>query len=98
MDTALHSNHISGKGRLALPFTAGEWAKGRDTVRIAITEYNGRCCLDCRVWFTNDAGEIKASPKGLTVQLDALPKLAQAVQAAMAFANRNDLLLEGGGK
>ena len=65
MDTALHSNHISGKGQVALPFTAGE---------------------------------LKPSPKGLTLQQHALPKLAQAVQAAMAFANRNDLLLEGGGK
>ena len=88
----------TGEGSNALPFTAGEWAKGRDTVRVAITEYNGRRCVDCRVWFTSDADELKPSPKGLTLQLDALPKLAMAMQAAMAFANGNGLLLEGGGK
>ena len=65
MDTAFHSNHISGKGQAALPFTAGE---------------------------------LKPSPKGLTLQLDALPKLAQAVQAAMAFASVNGLLANGGGE
>ena len=88
----------TGEGSNALPYIASEWAKGRDTVRIAITEYNGRQCLDCDIWYTNDAGELKPSPKGLTLQLDALPKLAKAVQAALAFANKSGLLLEGGGK
>ena len=98
MDTALHSNHISGKGRLAIPFTAGEWAKGRDTVQIAITEYKGKPLLDLRCWYEAPDGLLKPSPKGLTLQLDALPKLTQAVQAAMAFASVNGLLANGGGE
>ena len=88
----------SMEGGNALPYLCGSWPKGRDTVQIYLDEYKGKPILDLRCWYSTSDDELKPSPKGLTLTLDALPKLASAISNAMAFAKAQGLLSEGLGE
>ena len=88
----------SVEGGNALPHLCGSWPKGRDTVQIHLDEYKGKPIIDCRIWYSTAYDELKPGPKGLTLTLDVLPKLAQAINDALVFAKANALLPEGGGE
>ncbi|MDE2446490.1 MAG: transcriptional coactivator p15/PC4 family protein [Alphaproteobacteria bacterium] len=90
------SNNVQGEGGNALPHLCAEWSKGRDVVRVSVTEYRGKPLIDLRCWYEAAGGELKPSPKGITLSLETLPRLADALTTATAFAMANGLIVEGG--
>jgi hypothetical protein len=60
-----------------------EFAKStREVVRVQHSTYKGRSFVDCRTWFHDAAGELRATPKGLTLTVDVVPQLIDALQQA----------------
>jgi hypothetical protein len=81
----------------ALPHIVSEWAKnGRESVRITLSEYQGRAIIDCRQWYVDKSGELKPSPKGLSLAMAHLPALASGLAAALDLARCHGLVQEGG--
>jgi hypothetical protein len=75
-----------------LPLTIGEWAKGRDTIRVRLDRFNGRDILDVRLWWTDEAGDLRPGRSGITVAVAHLPRLADALVAAVDEARALGLL------
>jgi Transcriptional Coactivator p15 (PC4) len=95
-----HKNVLADSARavngIPLPHIVAEWQKnGRETVRISISNYQRRAVIDCRVWYEAKDGELKPSPKGLTLALAHLPELAAGIAKALEVARRAGLV-EGG--
>ena len=81
---------------IELPLIVAEWQKNaRESIRISLSEYQGRAIVDCRQWYLGKDGELKPSPKGLTLALAHLPALASGIADALALACRHGLV-EGG--
>lgn len=94
-ETSLNRQDTQAK----LPTTIAQWAKNaREQIIVRLGEYNGRLTIEARVWFTDEAGELKPGKSGLTVALRHLPQLAAAYADALAEARARGLLLpdEGG--
>lgn len=89
------SSTDKGQANNGLPILCGSWAKGRDTVRVQLAEYRGKALLDCRIWYSTPEGELRPSPKGITLTVDALPELASAITKAIARAKSMGLILDG---
>lgn len=83
---------------MGLPHLLDSWPKGRDIVQIQISEYKNTPIIDCRLWYAATDGELRPGPKGLTLPLDALPRLSNALLQAVSFARAKGLLPEGGGQ
>lgn len=84
---------------VALPHVVSEWQKnGRELVRITLSEYQGRVIIDCRQWYLDKSGELKPSPKGLSLAIAHLPALASGLAAALDLARKNGKLPESGDK
>lgn len=87
---------LRGSSGLAFPCIVAEWQKNaRETVRISISEYQRRPIIDCRVWYRTKDGELKPSPKGLTLALTHLPELSLGIDKALEIARRAGIV-EGG--
>jgi Transcriptional Coactivator p15 (PC4) len=86
---------VAGNG-ISLPCVIAEWPKNaRETIRISLSEYWGHAIVDCRQWYLGGDGELKPSPKGLTLALAHLPALAKGLADALKLAC-NAGLVEGG--
>jgi hypothetical protein len=56
-------------------------------VRVTVQGYKGRRVVDVRVWYQPAGGaEFVPTRKGVTVDADKLPALAEAIEKAMAIA------------
>lgn len=57
----------------------GEIAKNRrDTVRVSRRTFKGYDLLDIRIWYEDaHTGELKPSPKGISLKLELLPELVE---------------------
>ncbi|MCL5671230.1 MAG: transcriptional coactivator p15/PC4 family protein [Acidobacteria bacterium] len=53
----------------------------RESVRAVLKTWNGRELFDIRVFYRNDAGEMKPTQKGLCLSLEKLPELQGVVEA-----------------
>lgn len=84
-------------GRLPAPLTIAEWWKNRrgESIRVCLTEYEGRPLIDLRTWFPGDDGRLKPG-KGLSATVKHIPHLAAALAKAEAKA-RELGLIDGGG-
>jgi hypothetical protein len=94
MDTSAHND--KSEAFIGLPHLCGSCPKGRDLVQVQISEYRNKPIIDCRLWYTATDGELRPGPKGLTLTLDALPRLSQAILEAVAYAKANGMLSKGG--
>ena len=58
--------------------TLQEWplAKG-EVLRLRLCTYKSRDYLDLRRWYTDDAGELKPTPKGIRFDSELAPELAE---------------------
>ena len=84
--------------KLPLPHEFGNWPKNeRESVRVLVSEYEGRCIVDARVWYRDKAGELKPTRRGLTLDIKHVGPLADALYAALVAA-RKAKLVEGSGK
>lgn len=90
------SQSQNGEAFTSLPYLCGSWPKSRDIVQVQISVYRNNPIIDCRLWYAATDGELRPSPKGLTLVLDGLPRLSQALLEAVAYAKANGMLSDGG--
>jgi hypothetical protein len=70
-----------------IPKTRGE------EVNITLEEYRGRHLFGVRIWADYDnSGEARPTRKGVTLRIELLPELLEALQAAAAEARQRGLL------
>lgn len=65
-----------------------------EEVRATLQEYKGRHYVSLRIYVENDLGEWVPTKKGLTLTVDLLPELVQAVRLLEAEAIRAGLVEE----
>ena len=54
----------------------------QEVVRVSLTEFKGHQLLDLRVYYEDDAGELKPSRKGVALSVDLYAELRKAVLKA----------------
>jgi hypothetical protein len=69
--------------RVDPPRIVYSWPKNsREEVRATLSTYHGRLLADLRVWAADDEGDgDHPTKKGISVRVEQLPKLLEAVQA-----------------
>jgi hypothetical protein len=80
---------------LAEPITVAKWWKNRrrnESVHVTLSEYEGRAIVSVRVYSTGTDGIDRPSPKGISMAVDKLPTLAQALVKAEAKARELGLI------
>ena len=78
---------------IASPHIVSEWQKNnRETIRITLSKYQGRPIIDARQWYSGNDGELKPSPKGLSLAISHLPALAAGFADALDIARRHGLV------
>lgn len=60
----------------------------REQVRASLTEYRGHQLADVRVYVVDDLGQPIATKKGLSVRVEDLPRLREAVDALIDEQSR----------
>ena len=53
----------------------------REDVRVSLSSYKGRPLIDLRVFYRDGAGEMRPTPKGVSIARELLPELEAAVSA-----------------
>lgn len=53
-----------------------------DTIRVELSEYEGHKFLQIRIWFTNDDGELKPTKKGVSIPLNKIKDISEALSVA----------------
>jgi hypothetical protein len=77
------------------------WKSGRNrknSIVIAIKQYEGHTFLDCRVFGTNSEGQTVPTAKGITVGMLRMSEFVRAVQKAHAKAIELGLINDGAGE
>jgi hypothetical protein len=91
-----------GGATLADPIPIAKlWKSPRDrrqTIVLAIKQYEGHTFLDCRLHDTNQDGQTVPTKKGLTVGMPKLQEFAAAVAKALATARELGLIDDEGGE
>jgi len=67
-----------------------------EELRVALSEFKGRTFVAVRIWYADDAGEMKPTSKGINIKVDLLPQLAAAVTEALAIATAEKLIASPG--
>jgi hypothetical protein len=65
---------------------------GRETIRVALSAYQGTPTLSIWPWYRAPSGELRPGKGGLVVGLRHLPALAEALASALATARANGRL------
>lgn len=73
---------------LAEPVTVAQFWKNRrgEVIRVSLSTYEGRDLVDVRQCFTNSAGQLQATKKGVAMSVLRLPELRDAICKAVAKA------------
>jgi hypothetical protein len=53
-----------------------------EEIRVSLTVFKKKQYIDLRVYYKGDDGEYRPSKKGITVSLDLLPDLVEAIEKA----------------
>jgi hypothetical protein len=61
-----------------------------EQVQVALSKYKGKTYADLRIYFKADDGEYRPTKKGITVSLDLLPELGEAVTKLIEKAGGGD--------
>lgn len=80
---------------LAEPVEIAKFWKNRrrnESIHVSLSEYDGHCLIDVRVYCTGSDGIDRPTPKGVAMGILKLPQLAQALVRAEAHARRLGLL------
>lgn len=56
--------------------------RGRDVLRVSASEFKGTTYVDIRVWYYDREGGLRPSPKGVSLRVEAIPEVVEALQAA----------------
>jgi hypothetical protein len=63
-----------------------------EELRIALSPYKGRHYLGLRVWYADDAGEMKPTSKGVNLKVELLPQILEGVSRAATQARADGLI------
>lgn len=79
--------------KLPEPIVIAEWWKnrGRQSIRVRLTEYEGRPLIDVRSWFTGADGVLKPG-KGFAASIRHLPRLHTEIGNALNRARELGLI------
>ena len=70
-----------------LPIICAEWQKNaREIMRVRLDEFQGQRIIDCRAWYTDREGILRAGRGGFTLSVKYLPQLAKALGDALIAA------------
>jgi hypothetical protein len=61
-----------------------------EQVQVALSTYKGKTYADLRIYFRAEDGEYRPTKKGITVSLDLLPELGEAVTKLIDKAGGGD--------
>jgi len=67
-----------------------------ESVHVSLSEYEGRCLINVRVYCTGTDGIDRPTPKGLAMGIGKLPELARTLARAETKARELGLLEEDG--
>jgi Transcriptional Coactivator p15 (PC4) len=89
-----HESIASRRSALAEPITVAKFWRNRrgEAVVVRLKQYEGRPLADVRMFYTDKAGRLQPSTKGLAVKMSKLPELHRAISKAYAEARRLGLL------
>jgi hypothetical protein len=86
---------MSQRPTLAEPIEIAKFWKNRrraESVHVALSEYEGHCLINVRVYSTGADGIDRPTTKGIALGIRKLPELAQALAKAEARARALGLL------
>ena len=73
------------------------WANRRgESVRVQLREFEGRALVDVRKHFTDSAGKLQPTRKGVSLAVRRLPDLASAINRAVDKARELGLIADKG--
>ncbi|CAN7693491.1 transcriptional coactivator p15/PC4 family protein [Rhizobium sp. LjRoot30] len=94
-ESALSTRSTDRAPVAAYPLVIAEWERNsRETVRVAIDQYNGRHTVNARIWYRDGNDEMRPGKTGLTLSVKHLACLAEAMSKALEEA-RGLGLIEG---
>jgi hypothetical protein len=76
------------------------WKSRQNKIAIVVSlrHYDGHNLVDVREYFTDQAGCMKPSTRGLAMVVRRLPEFSNAIRKALETARKLDLLPEEGGE
>jgi hypothetical protein len=80
---------------LAEPVEIAKFWKNRrrnESVHVSLSEYEGHCLINVRVYCTGTDGIDRPTPKGLSLVVLRLPNLAKAINKALTTAQSLGLI------
>jgi hypothetical protein len=86
---------MSSRLKLAEPVVISKLWKNRgrsESVYVTLSEYEGHCLINVRVYCTGTDGVDRPTPKGVSMGIRKLPELARALVQAEAKARELGLL------
>lgn len=92
---------MSGRPTLPDPVVISKFWKNRrrnESVLVSLSEYEGHCLINVRVYATGTDGIDRPTPKGVAIGIRKLPKLARALVKAEAEAVKRGLLNDEAGE
>jgi hypothetical protein len=94
-DTLGENRGTTFHDRSSFPIVVAEWPRNsREVVRVSIDVYNGRHTVNARIWFYDDADELRPGRTGIVLAVKHLPALADALTKALGAARDAGLLEE----
>jgi hypothetical protein len=64
----------------------------RETIRVELSEFNGRQIAGLRVWFEADDGTMRPGKAGIAFKVELLPEVNEALRLVEDEARRRGLL------
>lgn len=55
----------------------------REAVRVTLSQYRGQPVFSVRTWYRDTHGELRPSPKGITLRIALLPAVAEGIAKAL---------------
>ena len=92
---------MTGKPTLTAPIEISKFWKNRrrnESVHVTLSEYEGHCLINVRVYCTGTDGIDRPTPKGVAMAIGKLPELARALIKAEAKARELGLVDDGAGE
>jgi hypothetical protein len=86
---------MSPRPTLDEPVIISKFWKNRrrnESVRVELSEYEGRALINVRIWATGTDGIDRPTPKGVAMDIRKLPELVRALIAAEAEARLRGLI------
>ena len=78
---------VANLPEIAYPVVVAEWARNsRESIRIALDQYQGCEIVDARAWWRDDEGLWRPGRSGLTLSVKRLPALTEGLINALRRA------------